>query len=136
MKNHSSANAMSVRQARWILMFLVFSVAGLGGCTRAFYRNSADREVNDILKEKDKYPEWKIEQYHVYSDPRARFAPTDNPDRPPMPPDDEAAWKLGPHPQKPGHKGPLAQEGTGYLEMIKLWNDQNRMDPLTVNRTK
>jgi Outer membrane efflux protein len=117
---------MSVRQARWMLMFLVLCVAGIGGCTRAFYRNSADREVNDILKEKDKYPEWKIEQYHVYADPRARFADTTNPDRPPMPPDDEAAWNLGPHPQKPWGKGTLAQEGTGYLEMIKLWDEQNR----------
>jgi len=118
-------------------MLLVLCVAGIGGCTRAFYRNSADREVNDILKEKDKYPDWKIEQYHVYCDPRARFAnPGDNPDRPQMPPDDEAAWKLSPHSQKPGHKGTGVIEGTGYLEMIKLWDAQNRAAEPGVNNVE
>jgi len=103
-------------------------IAGSGGCSRAFYRKSADREVADVLKEKDQYPEWKIEQYHVYPDPRARFADPTNPDRPPMPPDDPAAWALAPHPQQPGHAGVGAAEGTGYLEMIKTWDNQNRAE--------
>src|SRR5215469_15895180 len=77
-------------------------LAGFGGCTRAFYRKAADREVEDILAEKDKYPAWRIEQFHVYPDPRARFADPTNPDRPPMPPDDPAAYCLSPHPQRPG----------------------------------
>ncbi len=101
-------------------------IASLGGCTRAFYRKAADREVEDILKEKDQYPAWRIEQFHVYPDPRARFADPTNPDRPPMPPDDPAAWNLGPHPQQPGHAGVGMVEGTGYLEMIKVWDGQNR----------
>ncbi|MBI1830288.1 MAG: hypothetical protein HYR84_02420, partial [Planctomycetes bacterium] len=99
----------------------------LGGCTRSYYRRSADREVNDILAEKDKIPECKIEQMHVYPDSRARFADTTNPDHPPMPPDDEAAWKLSPHPQKPGHHAGVAQVwGTGYLDIIKTWDAENR----------
>ena len=109
-----------------LLLWLV--VAGLGGCTRAFYRKAADREVEDILKEKDRYPAWKIEQFHVYPDPRARFADPTNPDRPPMPPDDPAAWQLGPHPQQPGRAGVGLVEGSGYLEMIKVWDSQNRAD--------
>ena len=112
---------------RWgILITLVGSCLGVAGCTRAYYRKQADREVTDVLLEKDKYPEWKIEQYHVYADPRARFADPTNPDRPPMPPDDEAAWKLSPHPQGPGHAGVGAVRGTGYLEMIKTWDAENR----------
>lgn len=99
----------------------------LAGCTRSFYRKSTDREVNDILAEKDVIPECKIEQMHVYPDSRARFADTTNPDHPPMPPDDEAAWKLSPHPQKPTHHGGVAQVwGTGFLEMIKAWDAENR----------
>src|SRR5215510_11021605 len=83
---------------RSLCLFLVAALMmTMSGCSRSFYRRSADREVNDILAEKDRYPAWKIEQYHVYPDPRARFADTGNPDRPAMPPDDEAAWVLAPH---------------------------------------
>ena len=75
------------------------------GCTRNFFRQRADKEVDSILNQKDKYPQWAIEQYHVYPDPRARFADPTNPNRPPMPPDDPAAKKLSPNPQKPQAQG-------------------------------
>jgi hypothetical protein len=102
-------------------------LAAIPACTRSFYRNCADKEVNDILAEKDKYPAWwKIQLWHVYPDPRARFADPTNPDRPPMPPDDPAADQLSPHPQQPGHAGVARVEGTGYLEIIKVWDAENR----------
>ena len=106
-----------------VLGWLVF---GSAGCTRVYYRRQADNEVADILKEKDQFPDWKIEQMHVYPDPRARFADPTDPDHPPMPPDDEAAWKVSPHPQQPGHSGVGNIGGTAYLEMIKLWDEQAR----------
>jgi hypothetical protein len=106
---------------------LLLVLAALDGCTRGFYRQRADKEVNDLLAEKDKYAAWKIEQYHVYPDPRARFAdPQGNYDRPAMPPDDEAAFRMSPHPQRPGRAGVGRIEGTGYLEMIRAWDNQNR----------
>jgi hypothetical protein len=108
------------------LLVVLGLVAGIGGCTRAFYRRAADNEVNDILAEKDKIPGCKIEQFHVYSDPRARFADPSNPDRPPMPPDDDDTYKLSPHPQHPGKAGVGTAEGTAYLEIIKAWDAQNR----------
>ena len=111
------------------LLVLVGLLASVDGCTRAFYRHAADNEVNDILAEKDKYGPWKIDLYHVYPDPRARFADSTNPDRPPMPPDDEATDRLSPHPQQPGHAGVGRVEGTGYLEIIKAWDNQNREEP-------
>jgi hypothetical protein len=101
-------------------------LAGFVGCTRSFYRKAADKEVYDILAEKDRYPAWKIEQFHVYPDPRARFADPTNPDRPAMPPDDEAAWNLSPHSQQPGHAGVGNVEGTAYLEILKTWDKDNR----------
>jgi hypothetical protein len=116
-----------LRQGAFMLLLVGF-VAGIDGCTRAFYRDNADREVDDILHEKDKYPQWKIEQYHVYPDARARFADPTDPDHPPMPPDDEAAYKLNPHPQAPGRAGVGSVEGTAYLEMIKVWDEQNRAE--------
>lgn len=111
-----------IMTALWVMCALSLAA----GCTRNFYRRAADTEVSDILAEKDIYPEWKIEQFHVYPDPRARFANPGNPDRPAMPPDDEAAWKLSPHPQRPGHAGVATVESTTYLDMLRAWDAENR----------
>ncbi len=104
----------------------VAALAATDGCTRLFFRNQADREVNDILAEKDHFGWWKIQQYHVYPDPRARFADPTNPDRPPMPPDDDTTYRATPHPQAPYHAGVAWVEGTGYLDAIKAWDAANR----------
>jgi hypothetical protein len=99
---------------------------GLGGCTRHFYRKAADKEVAEVLAEKDQYQAWKLDEYHVYPDPHARFADPTCPDRPPMPPDDPAAFEQAPHPQHPGHAGIALAEGTGYLDVLAKWDAQNR----------
>src|SRR6516165_1960910 len=104
------------------------SLVGNAGCTRHFFRKKADEEVAEVLAEKDKYPDWRIEQFHVYPDPRARFADPTNPDRPPVPPDDPAARDLAPNPQKPGKEGVGAVEGQGYLKLLAGWDDQNRAE--------
>jgi hypothetical protein len=119
-----------------LVALLLLLLLTAGGCTRNFFRNAADREVNDILAEKDKYGDWKIEQFHVYPDPRARFADPTDPDHPPMPPDDEAAWKLAPHPQYPGCEGVGTVQGTAYLEMIKTWDEQNRKERTTTEEAE
>jgi hypothetical protein len=97
-----------------------------GGCTRKWARKTTDEEVSEILAQKDKYPEWQIENWHVYPDPRARFADVGDPDHPPMPPDDPASYNLSPNPQHPGKAGIARVEGTGYLELIAQWDGENR----------
>ncbi len=79
-----------------------------------------------MLGQKDKYPAWAIENWHVYPDPRARFADPSCPDRPPKPPDDPAAYDLSPNPQKPGKAGVAWIEGNGYLDLIAQWDLENR----------
>ena len=101
-------------------------LAQAGGCTRPYYRKQADEEVSEILAQKDKYPDWAIANWHVYPDPRARFADPTNPDHPPKPPDDPAAYAMSPNPQKPGKAGIERVEGTGYLELIAQWDQENR----------
>src|SRR5262249_21283682 len=100
----------------WLLFVAV--LAALGGCTRHFFRRAADREVNAVLDEKDRCVPAidKIEQFHVYPDPLARFANPANPDRPPMPPDDPLVARLAPRPQGPHHAGVAWIEGDGYLQ--------------------
>jgi hypothetical protein len=96
------------------------------GCTRRFYRNSTDKQVESLLDEKDVYPPWRIEQWHVYPDCRARFYDPSNPDRPPKPHDDPAAEALSPNPQKAGKAGEGGWEGVGYLKLLAEWDAQNR----------
>jgi outer membrane protein TolC len=107
---------------------LAGSLAFAEGCTRRFYRHRADEEVSTVLAEKDKYPAWAIEQWHVYPDPHARFADPTNPDRPPRPPDDPAAYDLSPNPQKVPHAGIALVEGAGYLELLDAWDKENRAE--------
>jgi hypothetical protein len=105
---------------------LAASVLVPSGCTRRFFRNQADKEVGEVLAQKDKYPDWAIENWHVYPDPRSRFGDPTDPDRPPKPPDDPAAYDLSPNPQKPPKAGIQQIEGTGYLELIARWDQENR----------
>src|SRR5262245_37502630 len=109
---------------------LVVLGLGLGvflvGCVRPYYRTKADEEVADILREKDKYPAWKLESSNVYPDPRPRFADTGNLDHPPMPPDDPATADLSPNPQKPGKAGVGLLESNGYLDLLAAWDAENR----------
>src|SRR5207244_3263878 len=109
-----------------MLVLLLALGLGASGCTRGFYRKRADKEVEQVLTEKDQYSLWKVEQFHAYPDPRARFADPTNPDRPPMPPDDPAAWQLSPHPQRPGKAGVARVEGDGYLRLLEHWDALNR----------
>lgn len=110
-----------------LLCLFAFLVA-TSGCTRKFYREQADAEVDCILTEKNVYDAWRIDgSYYLPPDPRARFATgPGKPDRPQMPPDDPAARCLSPNPQKPGKAGVGNFEGTGYLELMAEWNQENR----------
>ncbi|CAN5521082.1 hypothetical protein BH11PLA2_BH11PLA2_20340 [soil metagenome] len=100
----------------------------MAGCSRKHYRQAADKEVSGILTQKDIYPDWAIENWHVYPDARARFADPDNADHPPYPPDDYPAWLLSPNPQHPTKKwGTGKYEGTEYLKWIENWDAQNRV---------
>jgi hypothetical protein len=43
-----------------------------------------------------------------------------------MPPDDPAAFCMSPNPQKPKHVGVARVEGTGYLDLLRAWDKENR----------
>jgi hypothetical protein len=98
------------------------------GCSRRFYRNQADKDVDSVIAGKDHHPAWKIEELNYYPDPRSRFASPGNQDRPPMPPDDPAAMEDAPRPQKPRKAGLAYIEGAGYLNMLSDWDTLNRED--------
>jgi hypothetical protein len=120
--------AAGLRLALCVALVATFVLAA-GGCTRRFFRRAADKEVAELYREKDKFPFWKLEHFHVYPDPRARFADPTNPDRPPMPPDDPAAHALSPNPQRP-KDGVARIENTAYLKLLSLWDEHNRAEYL------
>ncbi len=96
------------------------------GCTRKFYRKRTDDDVVGVMTEKNKSPLWAIENWHIYPDPRARFADPDNPDRPLKPPDDPGAFALSPDPQPRSAKKTGIFEGDVYLEYLQAWDAENR----------
>src|SRR6266550_333159 len=112
-----------------LIVGLAVAVLFPAGCTRRFFRRDADKQVEEILDEKDIYPPWRIDQWHVYPDCRARFADPTNPDRPPKPYDDPAAKYLSPDPQPAGKAGEGGFDGLGWVELLHAWDDANRADP-------
>ncbi len=127
-------------QAPWkrLLTVVAALVATLGGCSRQHFRERTDKDVEGVISQKNIFPDWKVENWHVYPDSRARFAdaPGAHPDFPPYPPDDYAAWVLSPNPQKPGRGGTGRYEGTGYLCQIEAWDALNRAEEPADDKAK
>ncbi|MCS7168203.1 MAG: hypothetical protein RMI91_04715 [Gemmatales bacterium] len=108
---------------RWCGLVAVV-VMMVSGCTREFFRRRADHDVREILQEKEAVSEGRLANYFVYPHPLARFADPTDPNFPPMPPDDPAAWSLAPRPQRP--KAVAYIEGDGYLQLLEQWDRENR----------
>lgn len=114
---------------RWIPKALAATaLLSMGtGCSRLHFRERADKDVAGLLTQKNVFADTKIENWHVYPDPKARHADPSCPDHPPFPPDDYAAWLLSPNPQKPSKKwGAGRFEGQEYLKQIEAWDAENR----------
>ena len=60
----------------------------LVGCTRAHYRQSADREVYPIVADRNAASGDFADRMQIEPSPASRLADPTNPDRPPRPPDD------------------------------------------------
>ncbi|HVK10170.1 MAG TPA: hypothetical protein VM597_15485, partial [Gemmataceae bacterium] len=114
------------RLARLLPVLAIVLVAV--GCTRRFYRERTDRDVEGLLTEKNVDPRWALENWYVYPDARSRFVDTDKPDHPKKPPDDPAAAALSPNPQPIRSRfcRGMDQEGYGYLEFLEHCDKHNR----------
>jgi hypothetical protein len=109
-------------------LFAGIGLAAAAGCSREHYRARADKDVEAVISQKNIFPDWKVENWHAYPDPRARFADPSNPDAPPYPPDDYAAYVSSPNPQRPGRGGAGRYEGDGYLKCLAEWDARNRAE--------
>ena len=113
--------------ARRLFLSLVALLLAATGCSRKFFRERADKDVAGVITQKNRFPDWAVKNWHVYPDPRARFADPFNPDRPPYPPDDYAARVMSPNPQHPHKKAGVGRvDGEGYLHLLEQWDAENR----------
>ncbi|HSQ57726.1 MAG TPA: hypothetical protein VLM40_18535, partial [Gemmata sp.] len=110
---------------------LLAALAGLfagAGCTRKFFRDRADKDVEGVITQKNLYPNWAVKNWFVYPHPDARFADPFNPDRPLYPADDPAARLLSPNPQHPTKRTGVGRvDGVGYLRLLQQWDAENRV---------
>jgi len=75
---------------RWFVLMLL----GLAiGCGRAWYRRDADRETYAALEERNYDPQWHVPYFSLNPNPESRLYDPYDPDFPPMPPDDPAAYQ-------------------------------------------
>ncbi len=75
-------------------LFLVLALAvPLSGCTRAFYRNQADRESYHAIDERAHTPCWDVPPFTVDAPPGSRLHDPYDPNHLPLPPDDPYAFK-------------------------------------------
>jgi outer membrane protein TolC len=71
-----------------ILLLLMLLTSG---CSRAFYRRSADRETYQVIGQHSDEAVWPIASPNITPPPPSRLANPFDPDHPPLPPDDPAA---------------------------------------------
>ncbi|WP_020468312.1 TolC family protein [Zavarzinella formosa] len=112
---------------RWVFVSLLALTAL--GCTRKFYRDRADQDVEGLLDNRNDDDRWKLDQWRVYPDGRARYADFDrNPDQPGKPTDDPYTDSHAPNPQPiRSHFCTVPdREGGGYLEFIRSCDANNR----------
>ncbi len=118
---------LAARPQALVGLLLIFGLAAVG-CSRENFRIRADKDVEAVISQKNIFPNWQVENWHVYPDARSRYADSSSADYPAYPPDDYAAWLTSPNPQHAGRGGTGRYEGTGYLDSIAGWDAQNRAD--------
>jgi outer membrane protein TolC len=76
---------------RLVLAVLLMAVSF--GCTRAFWRRQADKETYYAINQRDHDPRWDLPRVCIIPPVESRLHDPFNPDHPPMPPDDPAAYQ-------------------------------------------
>jgi outer membrane protein TolC len=109
------------------LEFLVL-VTLLCGCSRAFYRRSADRETYAAIEERVCDPRWPVANIGLDRPQQSRLYDPYSPDRPPMPPDDPAAHQY--MVCADGHRGSPRWNRDGFASSVEdpHWRDYLDLD--------
>lgn len=113
---------------------LATAIGVQSGCTREFFREWANQDVSEAVFEKSRDPRWRLDTFSIEPPSLSRFADPYDQDFPPAPPDDPAAEALSPVPQWPDHRLMVPVEGTGYIDLLEKWkNEQDAAEGTTSN---
>lgn len=123
--------SMPARMSRHLLVgLLLMSAVTPSGCARKYWREQADDITYDIIESKQKDPRWTLPRIDLQADPRSRFFDPNDPDCPPLPPDDPYAheymhWAYGMRGYKHWHEFGDTQtvENPYWLEAFGLSSD-------------
>lgn len=96
---------------------IILTVCVLTGCSRARYRNWADRETYPIVAERILQPQYEIGRTEVLPDPASRLFDPFDLDHPPKPPDDPSAAVFMAQPG--GMRGARNWEKDGVTDQIE-----------------
>ncbi len=89
-----NSRGMARHVRTWLLLSLCLAVILATGCTRSYYRRQADDEVNCLVDHKAVTVGSAPGEFRIDIDPRSRMFDPNNPDCPPMPPDDPTSHQL------------------------------------------
>jgi outer membrane protein TolC len=78
--------------ARLLVLGLLLLLSA--GCGRPFYRRQADQQSYGLIGCATRDPRWPLKDYTIQPSPASRFFDPNDPDRPPMPPDDPTSHLL------------------------------------------
>ncbi|HUG94347.1 MAG TPA: TolC family protein [Planctomycetaceae bacterium] len=86
---------------RWpapaLVLAVIVACGSLSGCSRAFWREHADRNHYDLVRQKLFDPRWQVERIGLTPHPLSRMHDPYDPDCGPLPPDDPAAHRYMHH---------------------------------------
>ncbi|MFN9720257.1 MAG: TolC family protein [Planctomycetota bacterium] len=124
-----------VRRRIALLLAAAAGLNSLSGCSRAFWRQQADKDSYRAIGERLTDPRWAVPRTDLTPDPRSRFFDPYDPDKSPLPPDDAAAHQFmhcvnGIKGYKSWHKlgTAFAIENPQWLETYGI--DMQGMDPV------
>ncbi len=93
-----SPDSESPATSRWsptrktgTLVLLIGLLATSSGCSRAFWRQQADRDAYEAISQRMTDPRWQVPRFDVTPDADSRFFDPYDADCAPLPPDDPAA---------------------------------------------
>ena len=87
MNNRAKTSSTNGLQIACVVVTATCIVVAMG-CTREHYRRQADREVYALVDCASSDPRWPVDDFTIQPDPMSRLYDPNNPNCPPMPPDD------------------------------------------------
>jgi hypothetical protein len=88
-------------RATWLILFS--GILTFAGCTREHHRELADQDAYGFIESASEDPRWSLKEFSIDIDPRSRYYDPNDPDFPPMPPDDPISAEF--MTEVNGHKG-------------------------------